>query len=71
MMLSGLKNHRILAGLTQAELADRAGVSRDTVVRLERLRQPPRPRTLKKLADVLGVSTRDLASENGTASSRA
>jgi transcriptional regulator with XRE-family HTH domain len=71
MRLTALKKHRILAGLTQAELADRAGVSRDTVVRLERLRQPPRPRTLKKLAEVLGVSTRDLASENGRGSSSA
>jgi transcriptional regulator with XRE-family HTH domain len=70
-MLPSLKKHRILAGLTQAELADRAGVSRDTIVRLEGGKQPPRPRTLKKLAEVLGVRTRDLASENGTGSSRA
>jgi transcriptional regulator with XRE-family HTH domain len=72
VILSCLKKHRILAGLTQEELAEKTGVHRDTIIRLEGGKQPPRPRTLKKLADVLGVSTQDLteASENGTASSQ-
>jgi transcriptional regulator with XRE-family HTH domain len=64
MMLRGLKRHRILAGLTQAELADQAGVTRDTLVRLERGKQPPRPRTLKKLAEVLEVDPTELVSED-------
>jgi putative transcriptional regulator len=72
-MLPNLKRYRILAGLTQEELAEKTGVHRDTIIRLEGGKQPPRPRTLKNLADVLGVSTQDLteASENGTSSSRA
>ncbi len=63
MKLLGLKKHRTLGGFTQAELAERVGVSRDTIVRLERGKQPPRPRTLKKIADALGVDTKELVRE--------
>jgi transcriptional regulator with XRE-family HTH domain len=62
-LLPGLKRHRVLAGLTQEELAERAGVHRVSVVEIERGKRPARPRTLKKLADALGVSTRDLAED--------
>ena len=64
MMLPGLKRHRVLAGLTQEELAERAGMHRVSIVELENRKRPARPRTLKKLADVLEVSTRDLT-QNG------
>jgi transcriptional regulator with XRE-family HTH domain len=64
MLLSNLREHRILAGYTQAELAEAVGVHRDTIIKLEGCKHPPRPRTLKALADALGVSTRDLV-ENG------
>ncbi len=64
MMLPSLKKYRILAGLTQGELAGRVGMHRTTINELERGRHPARPRTLKKLADTLRVSTRDLT-ENG------
>ena len=66
-MLSGLKKYRILAGLTQAELAERVGMHRVSIVELEGGKRLPRPRTLKKLADALGVDTRELA-ENGSQS---
>lgn len=61
MLLPGLKRHRILAGLTQQELAERAGMHRATIAALENTKHPARPRTLKKLADALGVRTQDLA----------
>ena len=61
MLLPGLKSHRILAGLTQEELAERAGMERVSIVELENGKRPARPRTLKKLADALAVSTRELA----------
>ena len=64
-MLPGLKKHRMLAGLTQEELAERAGMHRVSIVKLENRKRPARPRTLKKLADVLEVSTRDLTQNGG------
>ena len=36
-----LKKHRILAGLTQEDLADRVGVRRETIIRLEAGRYNP------------------------------
>lgn len=41
--------------LTQAELAESAGVSVDTVVKLEGGRHEPRPATVRKLAAALNV----------------
>lgn len=57
--LPGLRRQRLLAALTQAELAAKAGVGRVTVSRLEQGHdcQPP---TLRKLADALGVEPRAL-----------
>jgi len=52
--------------LTQQELAERAGMSRENIVALENVKHPARPRTLKKLADALGVRTQDLAEPDDT-----
>lgn len=41
--------------LTQAELAEVAGVSVDTIVKLENGRHDPRPKTIRKLARALDV----------------
>lgn len=60
MMLPGLKKYRILSGLTQGELAKRVGMHRVSINEIENGKRPARPRTLKKLADTLGVDTRDL-----------
>ena len=47
---------RLNRGLTQAQLAERAGVSEFTVIRLERGQgKRPYPSTRQKLADALGV----------------
>lgn len=41
--------------LTQAELAQAAGLSTDTLVKLENARHEPRPGTVRKLAKALDV----------------
>jgi transcriptional regulator with XRE-family HTH domain len=42
--------------LTQAELAERASISADTLVHIETGQSTPRPATIRKLARALGVS---------------
>ena len=44
---------RIAAGLSQKDLAERAGVSVETLSRIERGRHRPQPATLEKLEQVL------------------
>ena len=63
MKLNNLRYYRTLAGLTQQELADAVGLHRVSIGELESGKHPPRPRTLKALADNLGVSTQDLVEE--------
>jgi len=46
---------RLVHALTQQQLADRAGVSRYTVLVLEQGSRPPRPDTVRKVARALGV----------------
>jgi transcriptional regulator with XRE-family HTH domain len=46
--------------MTQAELGEAARVSRDQVSRIERDEVDPRFRTIRKLADALGVDPREL-----------
>lgn len=56
-----LRRLRLGAGLTQIQLAERANVSPDTVVRWEGGKgQRPHPGSLTKLAAALGVSPADL-----------
>ena len=55
-----LKMQRTLKALTQAQLAERAGVTTATVARIERDEIEPRMTTLRKLADALGVEPADL-----------
>lgn len=42
-------------GLSQGELAEHAGVARPTVNAIENGRQPPRPTTVRKLAEAMGL----------------
>jgi predicted transcriptional regulator len=53
---------RYEAGLSATELAYRAGLSQHTVARIERGESQPTPRTLRALADVLGVNVSQLTS---------
>jgi putative transcriptional regulator len=55
-----LRRLRGEAGLTQAELAERAGVGRVTVVRIENGKMYARTETLRRLARALGVTLADL-----------
>lgn len=57
--LPGLLRRRLLAALTQEQLAERAHVQRPTISRLETGGEA-RPTTVRKLADVLGCEPRDL-----------
>jgi predicted ATPase/DNA-binding XRE family transcriptional regulator len=55
-----LRQHRQMAGLSQAELAERAGVSQRAISDIERgLRQAPYPATIRHLAETLGLSEGD------------
>jgi non-specific serine/threonine protein kinase len=57
-----LRRLREAAGITQEELAERAGLSRDAIGALERgLRRHPHPLTVRALAAGLGLSDQDLA----------
>jgi DNA-binding XRE family transcriptional regulator len=46
--------------MTQAELAAKAGVSRDTVVKIETGKQDARFATVRKLAAALGIEPKSL-----------
>jgi transcriptional regulator with XRE-family HTH domain len=50
-----IRCRRLLAGLTQEQLAEKSGVSRTYLARLETGRQDPTLSTLEKLAKALGV----------------
>lgn len=54
-----LRELRLQAVLTQAELGQKAGVSRTTVVAAEKGKRP-RPRTIRALAKALGVKPQDI-----------
>jgi transcriptional regulator with XRE-family HTH domain len=55
-----LKDLRFRAGLTQQELADRAGTTQTTVARIERDMVEPEVTTIRKLAEALGATPGDL-----------
>jgi transcriptional regulator with XRE-family HTH domain len=59
-----LADHVVVArarkGLSQAELAERAGISRDTLSRIERGEADPTLNVLSRLADALSVDVAEL-----------
>ena len=55
-----VRRYRESAGLTQEALARAADIGRVTLVRLEKGEQSPRFKTLKAVADALGVDAPDL-----------
>lgn len=59
-----VKKARIERGLTQTDLAEKIGVSLRTITSYERDNIQPRPKTLAKLAEAFGVSTKYLADED-------
>jgi transcriptional regulator with XRE-family HTH domain len=63
-----LRQYRTAAGLTQVELADRAGLSERRVQDLERgLRRVPHPDTARRLSVALGLVGHDRTTFEGTA----
>jgi DNA-binding XRE family transcriptional regulator len=56
----GLRELRQDAALTQLELAQRAGLSKTTIVNIEAGRIAPHPPTVRKIAAVLEVEPRVL-----------
>lgn len=58
-----LRQHRLLAsGMTQQELADRVGVTRQTVLSIEKGRYSPTVGLALRLAAVFAVAVEDLFS---------
>jgi transcriptional regulator with XRE-family HTH domain len=55
-----LKQLRIERAMTQDELADAAGLGKNTVNRIEKDHTEPRPPTLRKLARALDVDPAEL-----------
>ena len=58
--LPGLKAIRLSKGLSQKNLSEASGVSRETICRLEGSRQGSYPSTLRKLAFALECRTEQL-----------
>jgi transcriptional regulator with XRE-family HTH domain len=46
--------------LTQQQLADKSGVGVTTIIRIERNQVEPQARTIRKLAEALGVEPHEL-----------
>jgi transcriptional regulator with XRE-family HTH domain len=55
-----LRELREESSLSMRELAALAGITHQTVYRIEHGQQSVQPRTLRKLADVLGVAPKEL-----------
>jgi transcriptional regulator with XRE-family HTH domain len=55
-----LRGVRERKALSQRELAERSGVNRVTIARIEAGLQEPHPRTTRRLAEALGVEPAEL-----------
>jgi transcriptional regulator with XRE-family HTH domain len=55
-----LKEARIRELLTQQELAEKSGVGVNTIIRIERNQVEPHFRTIRKLAEALGIDPKAL-----------
>lgn len=62
-MNANVRRLRELRALSQRELATQAGLSVTTVNRIETGQHKPMPRTVRKLAEALGVTTDKLLAE--------
>lgn len=62
-MLNNFKKARLIAGLTQGELAETLGVSRTTVCKWESGHGLPRAKRLHTVADVLHTTVANLLEE--------
>ncbi len=62
-MNANVRRLRVLRALSQRELAVRAKLSVTTVNRIETGQRKPMPRTVRKLAEALGVTPEELLAE--------
>ena len=60
-----LREMRKRALLTQQQLADKSGVGITTIIRVERNQVEPHARTIRKLAEALGVAPHELLKGDG------
>jgi transcriptional regulator with XRE-family HTH domain len=63
--LPRLRHVRERVPLTQRELAAMSGVHQTHIARIESGRLEPRPRTIRRLAEALGVEPRELMEPEG------
>ena len=59
-----LRMWRMRRAMTQSELAEKAGVGINTIVRIERNQTEPHPPTIGKLARALGVDPAQLVHQD-------
>ena len=59
-----LQELRVERALSLRALGERSGVTYDTINKLENERRAAQPRTIRKLADALGVEPRELMKED-------
>lgn len=62
-MINNFKRARLIAGLTQEELADSLGVSRTTVCKWESGHGLPRAKRIRQVADALKTTAAELLKE--------
>jgi transcriptional regulator with XRE-family HTH domain len=55
-----VKIWRLRRAMTQAELAEKANVGINTIIRIERNQTEPRPPTIRKLAEALRIDPKEL-----------
>ena len=55
-----VRRHRLMGGLTQQELADRVGVTRQTILSIEKGKYTPSVALALSIAQVFGVSVETL-----------
>jgi transcriptional regulator with XRE-family HTH domain len=58
--LGRLREHRERRSFSLAELAQLSGIAKSTIYRLEHGGPAPHPKTVRKLAEALGVEPADL-----------
>ena len=55
-----VRRHRLMSGLTQQELANRVGVTRQTILSIEKGKYTPSVALALRLAEIFGVSVETL-----------